>query len=74
MAEPFDSIPGAPLSLPVDDRVVALVRLPVSLTNLPKITAALVAEHGDDLVIRTDTGIAGWVVLSRPKAEDPPQT
>ena len=55
--------------VPVDDRVVALVRLPVGVTALYEISKALDKHLGPDLVIRTDTGIVGWCVISKPESE-----
>lgn len=57
--------------VPVDGRVVALVRLPVGVTALYEISMALDKHLGPDLVIRTDTGIAGWCVISKPEPGDP---
>lgn len=55
-----------PLSVPVDDSVVALLRLPVSVTPLYELTEKLAAAYGDDLVIRTDAGIEGWLTIAQP--------
>ncbi|WP_314429610.1 hypothetical protein [Microbacterium lacticum] len=57
------------LEVPVDGRVVALVRLPVGVTALYEISMALDKHLGPDLVIRTDTGIDGWCVISKPEPE-----
>lgn len=59
-----------PLAVPVDDRVVALLRLTVGLTALHEISKALDRCLGPDLVIRTDTGVDGWCVISKPQPED----
>lgn len=69
MPEPIDwpdALQRSQLTVPVDDRVVALVRLPVAITPLVDVTKALSAAYGPDLVFRTDTGLDGWAVISRP--------
>jgi hypothetical protein len=43
---------------------VALLKLPVSIAPLAETTSALRKAYGDDIVIRTDTGISGWMVLA----------
>jgi hypothetical protein len=55
-----------PPHVPVDERVVALVRLPISVTAIYEVSTALDKHLGPDLVFRTDTGIQGWAVLARP--------
>lgn len=63
-----------PPEVPVDDQVVALVRLPVGVTALYEISKALDQHLGPDLVIRTDTGLGGWCVISKPQPGDQGQT
>lgn len=56
-----------PPVVPVDDTVVALIRMPVGITPLHEISMALNEHLGPDLVIRSDTGLHGWFVLARPE-------
>lgn len=66
----FEGVRGGTIQLPVDDRVVVLVRLPLSIDALGELSEPLRKEFGDDLVIRTDTGIDGWLVYARPASAD----
>lgn len=66
----FEGEVGGPIRPPVDDRVVVMVRLPASIDALAALSKPLRREFGDDLVIRTDTGIDGWLVYSRPLSAD----
>lgn len=55
-----------PPTVPVDESVVALVRLPVGLTMLHDVATALDTHLGPGLVFRTNTGIQGWAVIAKP--------
>ncbi len=68
-----DAASSFPPAVPVDDTVVALIRLPVGLTPLHEIATVLDKHLGPGLVFRTDTGIQGWAVFARPddREEEP---
>ena len=67
MNSPFEDLPAVGLTVPVDDRVVALLRLPMAITPLYEITRVMTKHLGSNLIFRTDTGIDGWAVVSRPE-------
>jgi hypothetical protein len=56
-----------PPTVPVDESVVALVRLPLGVAPMYDIATVLDKHLGPGLVFRTDTGIAGWAVIARPE-------
>lgn len=59
-----------PLTVPVDESVVALLRLPIGVTPMYEIVGAIDKHLGPGLVFRTDTGIQGWAVIARPEPTD----
>lgn len=59
-----------PPTVPVDESVVALVRLPLGVTPMYDIASSLDRHLGPGLVFRTDTGIQGWAVIARPGPTD----
>lgn len=48
-----------------DESIVALLRLPVGVTELALIVDAINESYGPELVFRTDTGIEGWLFIAR---------
>lgn len=56
-------MPG--LRLPVPPETVAVLKLPIPLDALTGIVTVLERTYGPDLVIRTDAGIEGWMVIAR---------
>lgn len=63
----FDNV--GPITLPVPPETVALLRMPLPLTALSDVIHGLQATYGDGLVVRTDTGIEGWMVIARPDSK-----
>lgn len=63
-------MPAVGLTLPVDESVVVMLRLPVSVTPLYELTKKLSAAYGEGLVVRTDTGIDGWLAIALPEPTD----
>lgn len=68
MAEPglFEGAVGPGITLPVPPETVALLRMPIPLGSLGPIVTGLKGTYGEGLVIRTDAGIEGWLVIARP--------
>ena len=63
---------GAPVGVPIlEDRVVAVVRLPLAIDAMAKVTKALNREHGKDLVLLTAHPLAyqGFLVYAKPDPE-----
>lgn len=50
----------------LDERVVALVRLPMSIKPLAKVIKSLVRAHGEDLHMQDQHG---WLVFRTPEDE-----
>ena len=50
----------------VPPETVALLKLPIGITPLYEASQALQAAYGKDIVIRTDAGLHGWIVMARP--------
>jgi hypothetical protein len=66
----FEGVTLGPITLPTPPETVTLVRMPIALDVLAPIVEALTLAFGEGLVIRTDTGIDGWLVIARPKSQD----
>lgn len=66
----FEGIIGPGIDLPVPDESIALLRMPVALGSLSELIAGLKGTYGDGLVIRTDAGITGWMVIARTDSDD----
>lgn len=64
----FEGVIGEGLTLPVPPETVALLRMPIPLGSLGSVVAGLKGTYGEGLVIRTDAGIDGWLVIARPDA------
>ncbi|MBQ9917385.1 MAG: hypothetical protein IJO71_09345 [Microbacterium sp.] len=65
-----DAASNFPPTVPVDESVVALVRLPLGVTPMYDVAMTLDKHLGPGLVFRTDTGIQGWAVIARPEHAD----
>lgn len=60
--------PGG-ITLPVPAETVALLRMPVALGALSPLIQGLKGTYGEGLVVRTDAGIDGWMVIAAPSDE-----
>lgn len=60
-------VPG--LTLPVPPETVAVFKYPLPLDALGGFVKMLERSYGAGLVIRTDAGIDGWMVVARPTNE-----
>lgn len=52
-------------ALPVPSGTVAVLRLPMPVDGLVELMPALAEAYGPDLVIVTDAGLDGWMVVAR---------
>lgn len=69
MTDVFDGVVGPGIQLPVPTEVIALLRMPISITPLAEIVPRLDAAYGQGLVIRTDLAIEGWLVIALPQSQ-----
>lgn len=67
----FEGIVGPGIDLPVPAEAIALLRMPVALGSLTELIAGLKGTYGDGLVIRTDAGVTGWMVIAVPTSPNP---
>ena len=70
----FEGVIGPGIALPVPAETVALLRMPIPLGSLGSVVTGLKGTYGEGLVIRTDAGIDGWLVIARPAAATPKGT
>lgn len=62
-------VPMPGLTMPVPPETVAVLRLPVSIDGAVAVTRVLEKAYGPGLVIRTDAGLDGWMVVARSTTE-----
>jgi len=62
----FEGVTGPGMNLPVPPETVALLRMPIPLGSLGDVVTGLKGTYGEGLVIRTDAGITGWMVIATP--------
>lgn len=71
MTAPADRLIPLPSPiLPVPPGAVAVLRLPIPIDGLYALNLALVEAYGPGLVVRTDAGLDGWMVVARKDAPD----
>lgn len=60
----FEGVIGPDVDLLVPPETVAMLKMPVPLGSLGPLVQGLKGTYGDGLVIRTDAGINGWMVIA----------
>lgn len=69
----FENAQFPQMSVPVPDETVALLRIPMWVGGLSQIVDGLKALYGPDLLILTDVGLNGWMVIARSNTLDIPE-